>query len=80
MAKQNVKKYCMHLIYQQWTTYVILCYNMCTAAVSDSGLAYNQPIGCVGVHCNLRIELSLFIVTFLSQGIFSSLLQCGFRI
>ncbi len=46
------------------------CYDMCTMAVResrpavrDSRLAYNQPPGCVYVHCNLRVRSSSFIVT-----------------
>jgi hypothetical protein len=49
-------------------------------AVRDSWLAYNQPVGCIGVHCNLRVRSYSFIVTLLSLGIFSSLLQYDFRI
>ncbi len=30
-------------MYQQWTTYVILCYSMCTSAVRDSRLAHDEP-------------------------------------
>ncbi len=46
------------------------CYDMCTMAVRESRpavrdlwLAYNQPTGCVCVHCNLRVRSSSFIVT-----------------
>jgi len=46
------------------------CYDMCTMAVResrlavrDSRLAYNQPAGCVCVHCNLRVRSSSFIIT-----------------
>ncbi len=47
-----------------------LCYDMCTIAVReswpavrDSRLAYNQPAGCVCVHCNLRVRSSSFMAT-----------------
>ncbi len=46
------------------------CYDMCTMAVRelrpalrDSQLAYNQPTGCICMHCNLRVRSSSFIVT-----------------
>jgi hypothetical protein len=49
--------------------------NLCTTAVRDSQIAYNQPLGCVCMHCNLRVSSSSFIVSLRVQGIFSSLLQ-----
>jgi hypothetical protein len=60
MAKQDLEKYCMHPhVSTMDNIYVILCYNMCTRAVRDSWLTYDQPIGCVGVHSNLRARSSL---------------------
>ncbi len=53
------------------------CYDMCTMAlrelrpaVRDSWFACNQPVGCICVHCNLRVRSSSFIVTLKKGYIF----------
>ncbi len=57
---------CINYVQHMWS----FCYDRCTMAVRESRpavrdlqLAYNQPAGCVSMHCNLRLSSSSFIVT-----------------
>jgi hypothetical protein len=52
-------------MYQQLTTYVVLCYSVCTMAVRDSPvrdstLAYNQP--CRVHRCALQSEGRIILI------------------
>jgi hypothetical protein len=68
-VKTVARKYCMcpHVSTMDNICDPLLQY-MCTTPVEDLRLAYNQPIGCVGVHCNLRVESSSCIVTLMNLG------------